>query len=898
MISVFLSHSSKDKPFVRELADFLKTDGLIKVWLDEREISPGQNLVSTIAEGLGSDFILLILSPDSVDSNWVKEEWTDAFWEQTNNRKTKLLGVLYRDCQIPRLLRNKKYFDLRTNHPQGFREIRTFLLTEKPAPPQRVNYLPVRPPIFIGRDPELSELRERLLQPGAMVPVSGLAGKGKTTLALEFAHRHQQDFEAVYWLPCQSSSLASIAAELSRLLGLKLEGDLPEIVRELKGVCGSKRCLLILDNVQDETAGELIPGGAASVLVTTRLANLRFLRFHQPLPLPLFTDEQCFELFRRQIGPEEVARDEAECRQLFERLGHLPIAVSISAALIREDVRYTIPGLARHLPDDVTALISEAIAALDPAPRKLLAAMSACAPEGFYLDLAGEIAGLDESGALEALQQVIARSLAEEVDRTDRRYRLHALVREAARGGAFGPQHAEAIGRRFESWEAKWRRCEQELPDFQLALEWALKNASHSLARALAYKGYSLTKRVGRLAEALQLCERMCQVSDVQQNRAALQAWLGNQALILRAWGRLDEALALHKKEEAICLELANQDDLGASYGNQALILKAWGRLAEALALLRKQEAICLELCNQDGLQRSYGNQAVILQAWGRLDEALALHKKQEAICLELSDKDSLQIGYGNQAVILQMWGRLEEALALHKKQEAICLELGNKDGLQRSYGNQALILRTWDRLEEALALHKKEEAICLELGSKDGLGASYGNQAVILQAWGRLEEALVLLKKQEAISLELGNRDSLQISYGNQALILQAWGRLEEALALHKMQEAICLELDNRDSLQISYGNQALILQAWGRLEEALALHKKQEAICLELGNKSGLAYCYYNLALIERAHGNSKGEQEKLSAALALFQGLGMPRQRDAVEAELAKARSAGTS
>jgi TIR domain len=104
MISVFISHSSKDKPFVRELADFLERDGEIKAWLDEREIAPGQNIVTRIADGLDSDFILLILSPDSVDSNWVKEEWTDAFWDQTNNRKTKLLGVSYRDCKIPQLL--------------------------------------------------------------------------------------------------------------------------------------------------------------------------------------------------------------------------------------------------------------------------------------------------------------------------------------------------------------------------------------------------------------------------------------------------------------------------------------------------------------------------------------------------------------------------------------------------------------------------------------------------------------------------------------------------------------------------------------------------------------------------------------------------------------------------
>jgi hypothetical protein len=115
MVRVFLSHSSKDKPFVRKLAEHLERGSQILAWLDEREIPPGANIVEKIGLGLESEFVLLILSPDSVDSAWVKEEWTDAFWEQTNNRRTKLAGVLYRDCRLPPLLRNKKYFDLRTN---------------------------------------------------------------------------------------------------------------------------------------------------------------------------------------------------------------------------------------------------------------------------------------------------------------------------------------------------------------------------------------------------------------------------------------------------------------------------------------------------------------------------------------------------------------------------------------------------------------------------------------------------------------------------------------------------------------------------------------------------------------------------------------------------------------
>ena len=72
----------------------------------------------------------------------------------------------------------------------------------------------------------------------------------------------------------------------------------------------------------------------------------------------------------------------------------------------------------------------------------------------------------------------------------------------------------------------------------------------------------------------------------------------------------------------------------------------------------------------------------------------------------------------------------------------------------------------------------------------------------------------------------------------------------------------------------------------------------QEEEAICLELGNKTGLAYCYWNWGLLERTLGNSAAEQTKLAAALALFRELGMPRERDAVEAELAKSRAAGTA
>jgi len=130
-----------------------------------------------------------------------------------------------------------------------------------------------------------------------------------------------------------------------------------------------------------------------------------------------------------------------------------------------------------------------------------------------------------------------------------------------------------------------------------------------------------------------------------------------------------------------------------------------------------------------------------------------------------------------------------------------------------------------------------------------------------------------------------------LQRSYGNQALILKVWGRLEEAMALHKKEEALCLELGDKVGLSASYGNQALILKEWKRYDEAVQLLQKAEKLCLELNRKSGLGYCYWHWGLVAQAQEDLGAAKAKFQAALEIFTALRMPRERDAVQADLDK-------
>ncbi len=69
----FISHSTKDKPFVRKLAADLVASG-VKVWVDEQRILVGDSIPEKIAQGLAeSDFFLIIVSGNSVNSAWVKK---------------------------------------------------------------------------------------------------------------------------------------------------------------------------------------------------------------------------------------------------------------------------------------------------------------------------------------------------------------------------------------------------------------------------------------------------------------------------------------------------------------------------------------------------------------------------------------------------------------------------------------------------------------------------------------------------------------------------------------------------------------------------------------------------------------------------------------------------------
>jgi len=120
---VFISHSSKDKNFAKWLAVDLANTGH-KPWLDEWDIKVGESIPKRINEGIRDcDFVVVILTDNSVRSNWVETEWQAKYWDEIQVGEVKVIPALFSDCEIPTLLKMKKYADFRESYSDGFEDL-------------------------------------------------------------------------------------------------------------------------------------------------------------------------------------------------------------------------------------------------------------------------------------------------------------------------------------------------------------------------------------------------------------------------------------------------------------------------------------------------------------------------------------------------------------------------------------------------------------------------------------------------------------------------------------------------------------------------------------------------------------------------------------------------------
>jgi len=125
---VFLAHSSADHARAGKIAFDLRRRG-IPVWYDEWELKVGDSLHDKIEAGItGSGYLTVLLSSESVLSQWVRKELNAALTLELEKKQVFVLPALLEDCDIPLFLKDKKYADFREQYDTGLHDLLDRLL--------------------------------------------------------------------------------------------------------------------------------------------------------------------------------------------------------------------------------------------------------------------------------------------------------------------------------------------------------------------------------------------------------------------------------------------------------------------------------------------------------------------------------------------------------------------------------------------------------------------------------------------------------------------------------------------------------------------------------------------------------------------------------------------------
>jgi tetratricopeptide (TPR) repeat protein/transcriptional regulator with XRE-family HTH domain len=654
--------------------------------------------------------------------------------------------------------------------------------------------LPAAVADFTGRVVELRRLTQVLeaavaSKPGTVVisVIGGMAGVGKTALALHWAHRVAGLFPGgqlyVNLRGFDPSGTSVTAPEAIRgflnALGVAPSRvpATPEAQAGLyRSLLADRRMLIVLDNARDEQqVRPLLPASAETlVLVTSRsqLTGLAATDGARVLSLDVLAHGEATELLAARIGPARAAAESGAIGEIADLSACLPLAVAIAAARAATRPSLPLAALASELRNasgrldaldagdpaaSVRAVFSWSVRHLSPEAARMFRLLGIHPGPDISGPAAASLAGCDPARARRDLAELARAHLITE--RAGGRYALHDLLRAYAAEQAHDtdgePERDAAIGRVLDHYLRTAAHAAHLLnpshepvalatpgpdspeqpADHQQALAWFEEEHQVLLA------AITLSAQSGFDVHAWQLPWAL---APFLQTRGHWQEWAATQRTALSAATRLGDMVA-----QAVCSRLlaAAYSDL-RDYGESARLFTA------SLTLYRR-------LGNRLGEAKVQHNLAALAEGQGRYADVLRHAEEALRLYQAIGDKASEAGALNNVGWTYGLLGDYEQARTFCRQALALCREVGHHWLEGYVWDSLGYAEHHMGNLDEAAACYQRALSLHREAGDRFTEAEALSHLGETCQAAGKVAQAREAWQQALAIFDDLRNGDA-----------------------------------------------------------------------------------------------------------------------------------------
>ncbi|MEU4575005.1 BTAD domain-containing putative transcriptional regulator [Nonomuraea sp. NPDC023979] len=615
-------------------------------------------------------------------------------------------------------------------------------------------YLPYDVADFAGRTAELTQLIAGDGPMPSITAIDGMAGIGKTALAVRAAHQladHYPDGRLFVDLHAHTAGRQQVSTSealeaLLRQLGVRAEAvpaHLEERAALWRAELAGRRVLVVLDNAADSAhVRPLLPGPSGSLVLITSRRRLTDLDGVRSLPMEVLPAADATDLFTRIVGERAVREPDAVAEVLL-LCGFLPLAVRIAGARLRHRPRWSVAYLAQRLRDErrrlselataergVAAAFALSYQQLDDTERHLFRLLGLHPGRDVTPPAAAALAGLDVADAEDTLESLLDTHMLQQHE--PGRYRFHDLLRQYAHDTAAEEPPAERHA-------AMTRLLDHHLCTASAAMDLLYPDSAHrrprtgrpaarfrDAAEALAWLD---AERGNLVRTAAHACD-----TDWPAHTGALATTLYRY---LYDHALHDDARTLYGRALEAARRLADPAGEGRALTDLGWVHHLQGDHRLAAEHFDRALTACRAADDRRGQARALTGLGDVRAATGDHEGALAALRRGLELFRELGDRFGEAVTTDYLGVAQERQGRFAEADALHREALEIFRAIGSRGG-------------------EADALHHLGIA-CLRLGRPAEAGAHHGDALELYRRFGYRRGEAKALNGLATAALALG---------------------------------------------------------------------------------------------------------------------------------------------